>query len=484
MWSVRNNHLNNKPTRIIHSGAWVMLFITMMLALSCKTTREPAGITPTLERRLPELPVSTINIPVKIHMKPLLSQMDSSTSKIFTSENWPDFLQSSCDFRYKYRFLRSPFYFSCNNNIVQINFRGYYQIAGSKRLCTMGRQVSPWVTGTCGFGNESLRKVDLSIRSQLQLTRDHQVLTNTRLEKIQPLDKCEVTLMQNDVTTQIMDSIRSSVETYTRSFDNFVADLNNSPVLQEWRKGSRVMPILTYGYMNLFPSQLNVSPFNYYNDTLHFMLGFSGRPSFSSDSLRLTSASPLPAVTNLTQPAHIETYLDASYDYGFFNRLLNDSLSNKPFTVEGKTFVINRVQVGGTPAGKINLRVDFSGYKNGSLSLTGTPQLDSLNQVISMPDISFSVDSRDMLVNIAKGLFRKKVMKELRNQSVLDIRELISRNKATIEARLNQQVTEWMSSRGSLNDLRVVGLMATDKHLQIQVYINANLEIIGSPPPW
>src|SRR5215203_1919144 len=121
---------------------------------SCTSSKKASIITPSNTRTLSALPASSINIPVRIYMKPLFAALDSANSKEFTSEKWPDYFQSSCDFRYKYRFLRSPFTFSCVNNKVLIVFRGYYQIAGSKTVCAFNKQVSPWASGSCGFGQE------------------------------------------------------------------------------------------------------------------------------------------------------------------------------------------------------------------------------------------------------------------------------------------------------------------------------------------
>jgi hypothetical protein len=108
--------------------------------------------------------------------------------------------------------------------------------------------------------------------------------------------------------------------------------------------------------------------------------------------------------------------------------------------------------------------------------------LDTATQVLTMPDISFSVDSRDMLINIAKGLFRKKVMKKLKDQSVLDVAQLIKNNKTIIEARLNQQLTDWLSTKGNFQELKLVGLLPQKTAIQLQVYIKGNITIIGSPP--
>jgi hypothetical protein len=465
---------------------YILPVVAIFFCITACNSSKKVTIQPTAEtasRLLPALPSSVINIPFKIYMKPLLAMMDSGTAKEFTNDKWPNYTPSGCDFRYKFRFVRSPFSFSCVNNKVTIGFRGNYQIAGSKTICTFDKQVSPWVSGSCGFGNEPLRRVDLNISSTLTLLPNHQVLTSTKLDKLNALDKCEVTLMQTDLTGEIMDSIRASIETYCGSFDKFVQTLNNNEILRQWRTGgSRVMPISSYGFLNLNPSMLRVSKFNVYKDTLYFSIGYTGQPKFSSDSQRLVTHAALPPISNSDYITGINTHLDAVYQYSFFNKLMNDSLRNKPFEVEGRTFVIKDVNISGSNDGKIQVDVSFAGNRKGVLHLKGTPMLDVEKQVLSMPDVTFAVDTKDMMVNIAKALFRKKIMKQLANQSVLDIGALIEKNKAAIEARLNQSVTPWMGTAGTFQQFRLVGLLPQKDYIQIQAYIRGTLMVIGQPP--
>jgi hypothetical protein len=462
----------------------ILVIATLILFTACGSTKK-ATITPAEQpaRLLPPLPASQINIPVKVYMRPLLASMDSGTAKEFTSDKWPNYFQSSCDFRYKYRFLRSPFTFTCVNNKVNISFRGNYQIAGSRCICAFDKQVSPWANGSCGFGSEPLRRVDINISSTLNLLPNHQLLTTTHIEKLTPIDKCEVTLLQNDMTGEIMDSIKASVESYCTTFDQFVQNLNNNELLKQWRSGgSRVMPISSYGFLNLNPTALRVGKFNVYKDTLFFSIGYTGSPKFSSDSNRLVTHAALPPINNAENNTGISTYLDAVYEYSFFNKLLNDSLRNKPFEVEGRTFVIKDVNVSGTQQGKIQVEVSFTGNRKGVLRISGTPALDTAKQLLSMADVSFALDTRDMIVNIGKALFRKKIIKQIQNQSVLDIAALIEKNKAAIEARINQPVNAWMNTTGSFREIKVVGLLPQKDYIQVQALIKANISLVGKPP--
>ena len=463
----------------------LILLSILNILYSCGTQKKGATSVPgnTTERTLAPLPESRINIPIKVAMKPLLEKMEATTAKQFTSDKWPDYYQSSCDFRYKYRFLRSPFTFSCVNNVVNIGFQGHYQIAGSKTVCAFDKQLSPWISGSCGFGNEPLRKVDLAITSVLEMLPRHQVRTTTRLSKLNALDKCQVSLLQTDVTAEVMDSIRVSVESYCNTFDQFVQGINDFSVLDKWRNSNNpVLPIMKYGFLNVNPTFFRIGKFNYNRDTLYFSVGFHGKPVFASDSSALVTNAPLPALISMDQPAGIATYLHAVYDYKFLSGLLNDSLRNKPFEVEGKTFVIRNVLLSGTSDNKIQVEVAFDGFKKGTLRLSGTPLLDTATQILSMPDISFALDSRDMLVNIAKGLFRKKIMKQLKDQSVFDIGALIEKNRDVIAARLNQPVNSWLQTKGELQSLRIIGLLPRKETIELQIYLQGVLTLIGAPP--
>ncbi|MHA4845298.1 DUF4403 family protein [Flavitalea antarctica] len=463
----------------------LLIFSMLMLALvSCSTQKTTTTtISRTEKRSLPSLPVSQINIPVKLNMKVLIRQMDSLMAKEFTSEKWPDYLQTSCEFRYKYRFIRSPVSFTCINNRVSIGFTGNYQIAGSKAACAFGKQVSPWISGSCGFGSEPLRKVDVNISSQLFILPKYEVSTKTTLDKLVPRDKCTVSLLQTDMTAEIMDSIRASVEAYTGNFDQFVSTLNNNSLLTDWRaKGNRVVPVSKYGYLNLNPTMLRLGKFNYTRDSLMFSVGFNGNPEFSSDSVSISNRPYLPPFSNTESQPGISAYLNTVYNYSALTSLLNDSLKNKPFEVEGHTFVIRDIALGGTDEGKVTVDLRFDGYKKGTLHLTGTPVLDSARQVLSMPDISFSVDSKDMLVNMAKGLFRKRILKQLKDQSVLDLAALIQKNKTEIEKRMNQPLNEWLSTVGKFNEFRIVGLLSKKETIQIQVFVKGELSVVGHAP--
>src|ERR1700750_2207913 len=95
--------------------------------VSCTASHKISAVA-VLPDTLPALPASEIDVPVKIAAKPILAKAELIVPIEFTSESWPNFVQPSCDFRYKYRFLRSPLAISCVNNKLGVSFTGSYQV--------------------------------------------------------------------------------------------------------------------------------------------------------------------------------------------------------------------------------------------------------------------------------------------------------------------------------------------------------------------
>jgi hypothetical protein len=435
------------------------------------------AITVMVADTLPELPSSEIDLPIKIAGRPLLMAADSIFPREFVSPGWPGYLQPSCDFRYKYRFVRSGFTLHCTNNRVSIAMQGNYQVAGGKCLCALGKPVSPWVMGYCGFDREPMRRVDIAFSSQLSFQPDYHIRTSSGVDQVKALDPCNMSIFSVDMTQEMMDSIRSSILYFCRGFDvaagkTDVARYLRQTAARAWQK----TPIGPYGYLIINPVSVRVGTLNYVRDTVDVSLGISCRPELSSDA-RGNAPPPLPALHPGANRSGVALYLPANYEYSFISKLLNDSLHDRSFEYKGRTVVVREVAVRGIERHKIELRIDFSGSYTGRIFLRGTPVLDTARQTLSVPDISYSLESHDLLVKMAKALLRGKIRRNLQGNSVLDLAALLKTNRASLNAQLNRMLMPNLYTTGELRQLRLIGLLAGEKSIQAQLFLQADLAV-------
>jgi hypothetical protein len=470
-----------KKQRMTKYAAFFLLALALFLS-SCSSSKKLStpAVSIHVPDTLPALPVSEIDLPLKIAGRPLLAMADSIVPKEFTSEGWPAYLQPSCDFRYKYRFVRSAFTISCTNNQLFLQLKGNYQVAGGKCLCAMGKPVSPWISGNCGFGNEPMRRVEINIHSQLSFLPDYRVQTFTRTAPLKALDKCVMSMFSVDMTQQIIDSIQSSLTCVGSSLDRTIAGLDFSGYFHQTAAGAlQKTAIGGYGYLSVNPLEIRAGMVNYLRDTFFLNVGVSCKPQLSSDSNH-RGAPSLPPLKTGTKREGLSLYLQATYDYPFISKLLNDTLRNRTFLVKGRTVIIKDIAVKGITGHQLEIKVDFSGTHNGTVYLRGTPVLDTAKQALSIPDISYTLGKGDVMIKLARTLLRNKIRKSLQGGSYLDLAALLKTNLPALNAQLNRQLGYNLYSNGHIRELKLIGLLAGEKTLQAQLFINASLAITST----
>lgn len=455
------------------------VLLTVMLFAACGPSKKLTAPAETVlvGDSLPALPSSEIDLPIKIAGRPLLAAADSIFPREFVSPGWPNYLQTSCDFRYKYRFVRSGFILHCTNNKISVAMEGNYQVAGGKCLCALGKPVSPWVMGYCGFDKEPMRRVDIAFSSQLSFQPDYHLRTSSMVDQVKALDPCNMSIFSVDMTQEIMDSIRSSILYFCRGFDAAAGKTDVARYLRQtasraWQK----TPIGPYGYLVINPVAVRVGTLNYVRDTFAVSLGISCRPELSSDA-RSGAPPPLPALHPGGNRSGVALYLPANYEYSFISKLLNDSLHDKSFDYKGKKVVVREVAVRGIERHKIELRIDFGGSYTGRIFLRGTPVLDTARQTLSVPDISYSLESHDILVRMAKTLLRGKIRRNMQGNNVLDLAVLLKTNMPSLNAQLNRTLMPNLYTTGELRQLKLIGLLAGEKNIQAQLFLQADLAV-------
>ncbi|MBZ5857236.1 DUF4403 family protein [Flavihumibacter profundi] len=454
--------------------------LLILVTASCSTSKKTvsAPLPAPVRKSLPPLPESVVNLPVTIAIQPFLLEAEKLAPKEITSAGWPGYLNSGCDFRYKYRFIRSGFRFSCSNNRITVAMNGNYQIAGSKTVCVMNQAISPWVNGSCGFGDEPMRKVNISLVSDLHFTPDYRLRTNTRVDKIQAIDKCLVTFFNNDVTAEILDSISASINAFGKNIDAAISNLRFDNVLEPiGEKSGRKIPLSTYGYLKLNASEVNLGPINFAGGNLDFMAGISCYPEISSDSSNENVSRHLPPLKGNIAGNGFNLSANAIYDYTTIDTLLTRTLRNREFDVKGEKIKIENVMVRGLDNYKVEFRISFTGTKKGTLYLQGSPELDLATQTITVPDLEYDLNSSSITLQIGKTFFNRQILERLRQQAKVNVSELYQKNKTRIDSQFNRTVADGITLKGGTSQLRLNGLVINKDNVQVQANVTGNLAL-------
>ncbi|HLG41269.1 MAG TPA: DUF4403 family protein, partial [Chitinophagaceae bacterium] len=263
-----------------------ILFLAIILVFFASCSHKIRPERPSLGQtdfNLDSLPVSEINIPIQISLKPIYALAEKKVDTLFTSPGYPDgWVQEGCDMRYKYIFRRSPLQMKVGGTSMTLGFMGYYKIIGSSRVCVMGAAVSPWTPPCrCGF-SEPERRVNVSFTNSLTIQPDYKIKLTVRRNEPEPLDKCEVCFWGQDITKQVMNGLKEELDAAKSDLEKNYSTVDLRPKFQQvWDQLNKVYNIYNLGWLQMNPQRIRINNLYAKNDSLYVYLGLLAKPVIS-----------------------------------------------------------------------------------------------------------------------------------------------------------------------------------------------------------
>lgn len=447
----------------------------------------PSGTEPKTDS-IPELVaiLSEINIPVQIGLRPLYTIAEKNIDTLYTSPGYPDkWIYDGCATRYKYTFHRGPLQLKANGNNLNLSFTGYYKVIGSTRACIHGTPISPWTAPCqCGFA-EGERKVNVSFASSFYLQSDYKVRVLINRLEPQPLNKCEVCFWGQDITTQVMNQLKSDLDDAKKNIEQAYSLIDLRPKFQQmWDQLNKSYNVYGLGWLQIHPEQVRINSMFSSNDSLNIFIGLSARPVISFEK-PVEQTNTIPDITRSPTAPGINIFLDAVLQYDSLSAILNDQISGQQFDVGNgvvkKKFIIRSCNVLGSGNENILLKVDFSGSADGTAYLTGKPVYNSISHILEIKDLDFDIKTRDKLLKSASWIFNKKITDEISSYSKFDLSSFIDSSQSQLNQLLNKQWIPGVQAYGNISDINLIGIFPLNKNLVLRSKCSGLLSLQINP---
>jgi hypothetical protein len=428
------------------------------------------------------LPLSRIDIPIQINLKPIYALAERNVDTVFTSPGYPDgWVQANCATRFRYRFRRTPLRMRMAGTTMDLSFTGLYQIAGSTRLCSGSTVLSPW-TPPCRCGvDEPERRVSIGFTSQFSLRPDY--ILQTKIIRKEPVahDKCEVCFWGQDVTKEVLDGLKKELDLSRKAMEDSFGNINLRPYMQQaWNRLREPFPVPGIGTFSLNPKRLHMQNLSANNDLLNITIGITATPvvSFEKGS---GATIPVPNLTPSNSAGGFSVYLDAALQYDSLSRVVNGYMAGKRFDVsEGlfaKHIVVKEVTMAGNTEGNLLIKVDFSGSFNGTAFFNGKPTYNTATQTLEVQDLDYDLQTKNLLLKGAKWLFASKIETELKKASSIPLGSYFDTARQQLNQYLNQEWTKGIRGSGSIKELQLVQAQALPQHLFLRTVCTGNLSV-------
>ena len=432
--------------------------------------------------RLDSLPDSEINIPVQINLKPLFALAEGQVDTLFTSPGYPNgWVQHDCETRYKYSFRRSPLQMKATGLSLNLGFTGYYKIIGSTRACVAGAAITPWTAPCrCGF-DEPERRVNVSFTNAVSILPDYKIRMSIKRNEPEALDKCEVCFWGQDITKQVLNGLKSELDTAKATLERSYGLIDLKPQFQQvWDYLTHSYSIYDMGWLQINPQRIRINNLYAKDDSLYIYLGLSARPVMGFEK-PIEQHTVIPAIGNASSQQGFSIFLDATLNYDSLSNILNRHVANKAFDFNKgpvkKKFVIQDCRLYGTGNEKLIIKVNFTGTDNGTFYLTGRPAYSKEKHVLEIKDIDFDIKSKDALLKTSEWLFSRRIINEISKSTRFDLTNYIDTAKVRINEQLNSSWVPGIVSAGQIDDIDLIGIYPLDKSLVIRSNCSGILSI-------
>jgi hypothetical protein len=281
--------------------------------------------------------------------------------------------------------------------------------------------------------------------------------------------------------SRIAGKIRGFLQRQTNRKD----DLAQSPFLHQqvgkvWDMLQNPIRLKNGLLLFIRPKAVSLSPVAEEGETVRVVAGLVARPVLVSDAAAAPAPQPLPVFTMSPAPLapgfHVALRTELSYEQ--LSRELTERLQGRSFTQAGHTVVVETMRVYGSGESVV-LAAAVSGYRQGTVYLSGTPVYDPASQTLSLGGVDYTIGTRRVLNRMAAWILRSELQKNISSRTTWYVGDKIEQARADLEAALNRSVSDQVnaSMTGTVTSLRLIAVGMTERGIAAFLETDGSVEM-------
>ena len=345
--------------------------------------------------------------------------------------------------------------------------------------------VLPDLRVSCGVGSAAAPRMDVRVESPLSLTPEWSLRARTRVAYVAPStdterDRCEVTPLRIDATSSVAEGMRSYLAEHTPSIDSIIATIDVRSRFEEWWSIlSNPVRLEESTWLELRPAGIGSGPVTGLGSTLEVHGRLLARPRLHFGQPPVTDPTPLPSLMGGgSESGDFEAVVDVLADYEEVSAALTSVMEATEFEGVGRRISIDRIRVSGLGANRIGVEVGISGDVSGRLYFVGTPAFSRDSLTVSLPDLSMTVATSDLLVAGASWILDSGLEALLRDRARWPVDVGIDWARGRLDRGLNATLERGLRLSGQLGDLDILEVHARTGGLLVRARLSGQVELL------
>ncbi|MBD0297506.1 MAG: DUF4403 family protein [Bacteroidota bacterium] len=464
------------------------LFLLVVIMLnSCRDSKNSKYIEPSS----PNVKVDTnnfkkssiISAPIEINLQPAFEFAERQLPQTYGVARYNEDFGSGgadypdCGYSCGYKVSRTPLRFSMKGNVLTTHLQfGYWLDCRARKPCT--RHFHPLITVGCND-----RRAHGSLSTVITIDNKWNSSVITRNNGVSPNDDCKVGPWGIfDVTNLVMKGFNRAFERIGRNLDSRINEQLNSRkrIEHAWIKLSTPIAIKDLGWLSLSPESIKVSNLILEHNVAKINFYAKLSPEIILGKQPTVTIRPLPENMSFSDSNALKIFLPISMEYSFAEAQIKKKLkinegSIRYPSVGNKYLKVTDISLTGYGK-KVVVKITFAGTKDGYAYFIGTPSFDMMTNVLSFPDLDYTIETRSIILKAIDFLKHDVFIKDFRNKLTINLNKKVLQLKNKVNEALNKQYNDF-TLYGNISNFRVLGLYSNPQKNLLTTYFEINGEL-------
>jgi len=416
-----------------------------------------------------QLAPSFLSVPVVIRLGTLLAEVEEAVPRRWGSQDEPIEVPEHGRTDASITLERTPFQAEVIDSTAVLSTTVAYTLDATYDL-----PLLPDLNLACGTDGDARPRLAVALRSPVRLTEDWRLEIAARVHRVVAAssgerDRCEVTLAGFDVTGRMEEAARSFLEDHLSTIDSIVGEADiRSSFTGWWDVLREPIELDDRIWLEIRPTGIGRGAIQGRGQVVEVDATLEARPRVLLGKRPPDWDAPLPSLGPGSADDHLHILIEAQAEYPTASRRLTAALSGTGVEAAGHRIEISDLELSGIGAGRIALQVTVRGDVEGRLFLVGTPSFDPASGQVFVPDLTFSVDTANLLVSGASRALRRQLEALLRERARWPVDGVLSWAADRLRDGLNRTLADGVVLTGEVGDVTIIGVEARTDALLVR----------------
>jgi hypothetical protein len=411
----------------------------------------------------PKAELSYLNIAVSIPLAPIQKAADEEVPRAVGVDPFKYRMDGgaappACGIDGGYLITRAPLAMSGVGETVTTSVDLSYWLKGRKQTPCPGSVT----TASCGTDGEPPRTANVSINTAITILSDLSTSVHSTLGEVVPGNRCVLHPLELDVTDEVMTGFDGALKKMLPGVDKRLAaglDLRKR-MEAGWARMSEPTELRPNVWLALNPEGIGVVPVTVAEGELRTGIQLRLRPVVTAGKKPQSNPKPLPPADVAAPADTFKLQIPVEMQETFVQARLDKSLDldkgGTTFTMDGHNVNVTGADIYGEGT-QVTIKLTFTGDLTGTAYLKGTPHYDPATRMLSFPDMDYTLDTSQSLLQAASWFAHSQIRDRLRQKFTIDMAQPIENMKQGLETVLNRRRGN-VQLHGKVEDLNLLGV--------------------------